>query len=200
MESLSILGPLGVRSCVWTSLNPASLVWRMNLSPRAGASLQMTQLLNGGVGQRNSGLRLQVSSHLYHSFSPSTGCPEGGEAVGDVNEKSSSPTPVFSWKNDLKVSFLQVFFVCLFVWGFFVFVFWTFRATSMAYRCSQARDLIRTVVAGLSQSHSNARSYTTAHSNAGSLIHWARPGMEPAPSWFLVGFVSAAPWWELLSK
>ena len=31
--------------------------------------------------------------------------------------------------------------------------------------------------------------YTTAHGNPGSLIHWARPGIEPAPSWILVGFV-----------
>ena len=39
--------------------------------------------------------------------------------------------------------------------------------------------------------------YTTAHSNAGSLTHWARPEMEPTTSWFLVRFVSTAPWWEL---
>ena len=32
--------------------------------------------------------------------------------------------------------------------------------------------------------------YTTAHGNAGSLTHWARPGIEPATSWFLVGFVN----------
>ena len=39
--------------------------------------------------------------------------------------------------------------------------------------------------------------YTTAHGNAGSLTHGARPGIEPATSWFLVGFVSTAPQWEL---
>ena len=40
--------------------------------------------------------------------------------------------------------------------------------------------------------------YTTAHGNAGSLTHWSRPGItEPETSWFPVGFVSAAPWWEL---
>ena len=37
-------------------------------------------------------------------------------------------------------------------------------------------------------------SYTTAHSNARS---WARPGIEPTTSWFLVGFVSAVPQQEL---
>ena len=32
--------------------------------------------------------------------------------------------------------------------------------------------------------------YTTAHGNTGSLTHWARPGIEPTTSWFLVGFVN----------
>ena len=35
--------------------------------------------------------------------------------------------------------------------------------------------------------------YTTAHGNARSLTHWVRPGIKPATSWFLVGFVSTAP-------
>ena len=39
--------------------------------------------------------------------------------------------------------------------------------------------------------------YTTVHGNAGSLTHWARPVIKPATSWFLIGFVSAAPPWEL---
>ena len=34
--------------------------------------------------------------------------------------------------------------------------------------------------------------YTTAHGDAGSLTHWARPGIEPTTSWFLVRFVN--PW------
>ena len=32
--------------------------------------------------------------------------------------------------------------------------------------------------------------YTTAHGNAGSLSHWARPGIGPATSFFPVGFVN----------
>ena len=32
--------------------------------------------------------------------------------------------------------------------------------------------------------------YTTAHGNAGSSTHWARPGIEPASSWILVWFVN----------
>ena len=39
--------------------------------------------------------------------------------------------------------------------------------------------------------------YTTAHGNAGSLTHWVRPGIEPASSRVLVGFVTAEPQWEL---
>ena len=30
---------------------------------------------------------------------------------------------------------------------------------------------------------------TTAHSNAGSLTHWVRPGIKPTSSWILVRFV-----------
>ena len=32
--------------------------------------------------------------------------------------------------------------------------------------------------------------YTTVHGNAGSLAHWARPGIEPTTKWFLVGFIN----------
>jgi len=39
--------------------------------------------------------------------------------------------------------------------------------------------------------------YTTAHGNARSLTLWARPGIEPASSWILVGFISTEPQWEL---
>ena len=39
--------------------------------------------------------------------------------------------------------------------------------------------------------------YTTAHSNAVSLTHRVRPGIEPASSWLLVGLVTTEPQWEL---
>ena len=39
--------------------------------------------------------------------------------------------------------------------------------------------------------------YTTAHGNAVSLIHWARPGIKPVSSWILVRFVSTEPQREL---
>ena len=67
-----------------------------------------------------------------------------------------------------------------------IFLFWLFRAEPAAYGGSRARGLIEAVAA--SHSHSNAR----------SLTHWARPGIEPETSWFLVGFVSVVPWRKLL--
>jgi len=39
--------------------------------------------------------------------------------------------------------------------------------------------------------------YTTAHSNARSLTHWARPGIKPTSSWIRVRFITAEPRWEL---
>ena len=87
-----------------------------------------------------------------------------------------------------------VFFLVLF---FLSFVF--SRAASAAYGGSQDR--------GQNQSYSHrpapqpqqhqiqaeSVTYTTAHSNTGSLNHWTRPGIEPASSCILVRFVSAEP-------
>ena len=39
--------------------------------------------------------------------------------------------------------------------------------------------------------------YTTACGNAGSLTHWARPGIDSESSCTIVGFVTAEPQWEL---
>ena len=38
-----------------------------------------------------------------------------------------------------------------------------------------------------------SETYTTAHHNAGSLTHWARPGIKPASLWLLVGLITAEP-------
>ena len=81
----------------------------------------------------------------------------------------------------------------------FLFVcFLSFRATPAAYGGSQARGWIWAVAASLHQSHSNVVSelssmtYTTAHSNTGSVTHWARPGIEPATSWWVELFLMSA--------
>ena len=57
----------------------------------------------------------------------------------------------------------------------------------MAYGGSQARGWIGAVAASL----------TIVHSNARSLTHWARPGMEPVSSWMPVRFIYTEPRWEL---
>ena len=68
------------------------------------------------------------------------------------------------------------------------FFFCLFRATLAAYGGSQARGQIRAASAN----------YTTAPSNAGSLILWVRTGIEPAFSWVQFRFVSTEPRWALL--
>ena len=47
------------------------------------------------------------------------------------------------------------------------------------------------------QSELQHPAYTTVHSNARPLTHWARSGIEPATSWLLIRFISTAPWQEL---
>ena len=70
------------------------------------------------------------------------------------------------------------------------------RVAPAAYGGSQARGLIGAAAASLrhSQQQHGIRTvsvtYTTAHGNAGSLAHLARPGIEPATSWFLVRFIN----------
>ena len=82
----------------------------------------------------------------------------------------------------------------------FFFIILLFRATPAAHGGSQARGRIRATAASLHHSHSQqhriraaSATHTTAHGNAGSLTHGARPGIEPTTSWVLVGRVSTAP-------
>ena len=105
--------------------------------------------------------------------------------------------------------FVVVVFVCLFALFFFFFFFCflglhsrhmevTRLGPNRSYSCWPTPQ---------PQQHqiwATSSTYTTAHSIAGSLTYWVRPGIEPvrpeiepATSWFLVRFVSAAPQWEL---
>ena len=78
----------------------------------------------------------------------------------------------------LQDSLSWMLFIYLFLFYFSLFaISW---AASAAYGGSQARGPIRAASA----------TYVIAHGNAGSLTHWARPGIEPAIPWFLVGFVN----------
>ena len=79
---------------------------------------------------------------------------------------------------------------------FFFFPFGYFRAALTALGGSQSRGQIRAVATQPMpqpkqlQIRAVSATYTTPHGNAGSLTRWARPGIEPAPSWILVGFVN----------
>ena len=87
---------------------------------------------------------------------------------------------------------------------FFLLCFCLFRAVPPTYGSSQARQ-------GSNWSYScrptpqpqqrgiqaTSVTYNTAHSNTGSLTHCLRPGMEPASSGILVGFVTTEPPREL---
>ena len=68
----------------------------------------------------------------------------------------------------------------------FFFFFWLLRAALAAFGSSQARGRIGATAAVLHHSRSNTGSYTTAHGNAGSWTHWARPAVKPVSSWILV--------------
>ena len=84
--------------------------------------------------------------------------------------------------------------------------FCPFRATHAVYGSSQARGWIGAAAASLQQSQSNTGFkqclWPTPQLTAtpsGSLIHWARPRMEPESSWILVEFITTEPCQELLN-
>ena len=109
--------------------------------------------------------------------------------------------PLHHSRNSCFLFFEKLFYGSIVDW--LIDRFLLFRTTPTANGGSQARGWTRATAAGLRHSHSKAGSepsvtYTTAHGHTGSLIHWVRPGIEPATSWFLVRFISSVPWWELL--
>ena len=78
-----------------------------------------------------------------------------------------------------------------------IFFFAFFSPAPVSYGGSLARVWIRAVAASLRHSHSNTGSephlqaiLMYAHGNAGSLTHWARPGIKLSSSWMLVRFVN----------
>ena len=75
---------------------------------------------------------------------------------------------------------LQLQWVMLFYFFFFFFFFLRFRATAQQHQI-QAVSVI----------------YSRTDGNVRSLTHWARTGIEPTTSWFLVSFFSKVPGREL---
>ena len=80
------------------------------------------------------------------------------------------------WKPSASSEFFLSFLFLFFFFFFLVF----FRAVPAACGGSPARGPFGAAAAGLHHSHSNT----------GSLIHWVRPGIEPASSWILVRFIN----------
>ena len=79
----------------------------------------------------------------------------------------------------IKLAFPHFILFCLFVFS---------RATQVAYGGSQARGLTGAIATDLHHGHSNAR----------SLTHRARPGVELATSWFVADSLTTEPQRELL--
>ena len=95
-------------------------------------------------------------------------------------------------------------------WKSFFFFFLLFRGAPEACQGSQVPRLgveselqlqayATTTQCGIQAAQATSVSYTIAHGKARSPTHQARPGTEPASSWILAGFVSAAPRQELPS-
>ena len=108
---------------------------------------------------------------------------------GRIQRSYNSPPNKMNISHNILKGYRTAWVFCLFV----CFFFFLFRAAPMTYWGSQARGPTGAITAGPHHSHTRSVTYTTAHGNAGSLTHWTRPGIEPATSWFLVGFVSTAP-------
>ena len=75
----------------------------------------------------------------------------------------------------------------------------------MAYGSSQARSQIGAALPAYATAAATwdltaSMTYTTADGNAGSLIHWRRPGIEPESSWILVRFIITEPQEKLQSE
>ena len=85
----------------------------------------------------------------------------------------------------------------------FVFVFLLFRAAPEAYGSSQAKGQIGATSCWPTPQpqqlwiQAKSVTYTTAHSNTGTLTHWAKPRIKPTSLWLLAGFISTEPQWEL---
>ena len=80
------------------------------------------------------------------------------------------------------------------------FFFLPFRATPSAYGSSRLEvDAIAAAGLYYSNSGSELRLQPTPQLTItpDPLTHWLRPGIEPASSWILVGFISTVPQWEL---
>ena len=103
-----------------------------------------------------------------------------------------------SWTNlNPEPSFIPLFseniffFFCL-----LVFLSFFLGLHLQAHGRSQARGQIKAVAASLCHIQATSATYITAPGNARSLAYQARPGIELASSWILVGFITTEAQWN----
>ena len=87
--------------------------------------------------------------------------------------------------------------ICVvFYFYLFIYLFLLFRAAPLTYGGSSARGWTGDTAASVHHSHKQCQicavsvTYTTVCSNARSLTHWMRPGIEPPSSWILIRFIT----------
>jgi len=86
------------------------------------------------------------------------------------------------------------FFFPLFIY-LFVYLFLLFKATPQHMEVPRLRvewscSCCPTPQPQQLRIQAMSKTYTTAHGNAGSLTHWARPGIKPVSLWMLVRFIN----------
>ena len=96
--------------------------------------------------------------------------------------------------NPKQVTLLKIFYLFIYFLSFVLFQDYTHgtcmlpgQGSNQSYSCQPTPQPQQCQVQAMSAT------YTTAHGNAGSPTHYARPEIEPATSWFLVRFVSTEP-------
>ena len=142
-------------------------------------------------------IKTNFLTHVYHMLNKSgswhnqnTTLLNSPVLLQDYSKEGSSLVPDRTMPLEITLLFFFFFFCSL------------FRAVPTAYGGSQARGLIGAVSCwpiSEAQQHqiwAMSATYTPAHGNSRSLTHWVKPGIKPATSLFLVGFVSTAPRWE----
>ena len=109
---------------------------------------------------------------------------------GEAHRRRLTNACLFSdWNDEFRYALIYTIF-------FLLLVFYLFRAAPAASGSFRARGQIGAVAAGLYHKPQQcwiqavSAAYTTTHNKAWSLTHWARPGIKPATSWLLVGFVN----------
>ena len=95
----------------------------------------------------------------------------------------------------INVHFQRFIYVCMYLFIYFCLL----SLHQWHVEVPRLGDLIRAVAAGLLPQQHQIQvfsvTYTIAQGNARSLTHWARPGIKPATSRFLVRFIYAVPQW-----